>query len=247
MPPSTEKTALLDEHSHGREQVTAGRYGTLPQAEAFKGADTIQRAFVNDSVMLYCGAVDTAPLFKTRWWLRHAATYLDGVHQGRVLTVNAGEAVLLYGRPGNNAPSILYNFFFWLLTRGDTPELKKRKSEFRDKIKLMIQEAFGDGDGVNDMYELQVLGTAPEAQGRGYASALVAAVTNMAVAEGRDTFVVSASACTFYEQLGFVVVSRDVLGGDNPDWDGVPIPVHLLHRPAKVGEIPIGAGVDKLH
>ena len=41
----------------------------------------------------------------------------------------------------------------------------------------MVQTAFGEK--AKDMYYIHILGTAPEAQGRGYASALVNAVTAM--------------------------------------------------------------------
>ena len=40
----------------------------------------------------------------------------------------------------------------------------------------MVKDVFGER--VEEMYEIQVLATAPEAQGQGYGSALVTAVTD---------------------------------------------------------------------
>lgn len=47
----------------------------------------------------------------------------------------------------------------------------KRWKEFGVKAQTLVVEAFGDK--VQDMYEIQALCTDPDAQGRGYASALV--------------------------------------------------------------------------
>ncbi|KAI9000912.1 hypothetical protein BD414DRAFT_16422 [Trametes punicea] len=83
------------------------------------------------------------------------------------------------------------------------------------------------------MYDLQILGTAPEAEGLGYASALVNAVIFMADAEGRDVWLTTALTYKFYERLGFVIVGKDVVGADNPEWHGEPIPIHIMHRSSK--------------
>ncbi|KAI0375743.1 hypothetical protein BV20DRAFT_932980, partial [Pilatotrama ljubarskyi] len=101
-----------------------------------------------------------------------------------------------------------------------------RKTEFRGLVRSLSQDAFGEH--LKDMYDLQMLATAPEAQGQGYGSALVTGVTDMADAEGRDVWVISGDAYKFYERLGFVVVRKAVLGGDNPDWHEEPIPVYVV-------------------
>ncbi|KAI0660884.1 hypothetical protein C8Q70DRAFT_912728, partial [Cubamyces menziesii] len=191
-----------------------------------RGADMLQRAFVNDPVMVYYGSVDTAPFFHVRWKIRHNMTLLDAVHQRRVLTINGGESLLEYGAPGNNEPSKAYNFLFGLLEKFNTPELTKRKGEFRGKIKAMVQQAFGER--VNDMYDIQILGTAPEAQNRGYASALVNAVSEIGDADGHDVWLLTSDAYPFYESLGFSIVRSDALGVDNPRWKGGPIPLHIV-------------------
>lgn len=53
----------------------------------------------------------------------------------------------------------------------------QRWKECFEKIEALTQSAFGDK--VEVMYELQSLATAPEAQGKGFASALVTTVTDM--------------------------------------------------------------------
>ncbi|KAI0352852.1 hypothetical protein OH77DRAFT_740427 [Trametes cingulata] len=227
-----EKTPLLSERrgtytEHlGPVEVVPLKYGGVPT-----GADTVFRAFLNDSIMVYYRLAETAPLYETRWKLRHNLTLLDAVHQRRVLTVNQGAAILEYGAPGNNEPSRIYKFLFSLLETFDSRELTRRKTEWRGLAKSLLQETFGER--LKDMYDIQILATAPSMQGKGYGSALVTAVTDMADAEGCDICVLSSDAYHFYERLGFVVVREAVLGRDNPEWHGEPIAVHLLHRPAR--------------
>ncbi len=62
-------------------------------------------------------------------------------------------------------------------SRVDVTEPPKRWKECIEKIAALTQSAFGDK--VEVMYELQSLATAPEAQGKGFASALVTTVTDM--------------------------------------------------------------------
>ncbi|KAI0375742.1 hypothetical protein BV20DRAFT_14017 [Pilatotrama ljubarskyi] len=89
-----EQIPLVGEHGSRTERqyvdVAPLKYGDVPT-----GADTVYRAFVNDSIMEDYRSVDTAPLHETRWRIRHNLTLVDAVHQGRVLTVNQGKAVLL--------------------------------------------------------------------------------------------------------------------------------------------------------
>ncbi|KAL1944248.1 hypothetical protein VTO73DRAFT_3433 [Trametes versicolor] len=229
----SERTPLLRRHGEVQDEedeVTPLRYGRISKA-----ADTLQRAFANDPIMIYYGSADTVPFFHARWKLRHSVTLLDAVHQKRVLTVNQGDAVLEYGIPGNNTPSTGYKLFHELLESFDTPELKRRKAEFRGKVMEFVRDAFGEQ--VNDMYDLQMLATAPEAQGRGYGSALVNAVTDMADAEGRDTWVITVNASEFYEHLGFQIVREGVLGDDNPSWEGKPVPVFVLRKRASKARV----------
>ncbi|KAI9000913.1 hypothetical protein BD414DRAFT_16371 [Trametes punicea] len=71
----------------------------------------------------YSQSVDTAPLFKMRWKLRHNMTLWDAVYRKRVLIVNQGASLLEYGTPGNNEPTKVYKLFFDLWEKFDTPLL----------------------------------------------------------------------------------------------------------------------------
>ncbi|KAI0832526.1 hypothetical protein BC628DRAFT_325211 [Trametes gibbosa] len=219
--------------SHAAGQPSTINVVPLKYNEVGSGVDTIERAFIQDEVMIYYSSVDTAPFYAARWKIKHTLNLLGAALQRRMLTVNRGESVLLYGSPENNQPIKVVGFILKLLEKADAPELTRRKAEFRGKIQSMVKDAFGSE--VQDMYDLQVLATAPEAQRRGYGSALVTTVTNMADAAGRDTWVVTAGSYKFYEQVGFVVVRRDALGGDNPKWNGKPIPIHLMRRSVRKG------------
>ncbi|KAI0335569.1 hypothetical protein GY45DRAFT_1316922 [Cubamyces sp. BRFM 1775] len=86
----------------------------------------------------------------------------------------------------------------------------------------MAKDAFGEK--VEDMYEVQILATAPEAQGQGYGSALVTAITDKGDADGHDVWLLTSDAYQFYESLGFSIVRSDVVGADNPRWKGGPVP-----------------------
>ncbi|KAJ8496080.1 hypothetical protein ONZ51_g1359 [Trametes cubensis] len=211
-------------------RVAPMRYGEIPRS-----ADSMHRAFLSNPITAYNRVVDTAPFLDVRWKIRQNMTLLDAVIQGRVLSVNQGDALLIYGAPGSNQTSKIYNFFFDILQRFNTDELNARKSEFRVKIQKMVQTAFGEK--AKDMYYIHILGTAPEAQGRGYASALVNAVTAMADVEGRDTWLITADATPFYERLGFAVVQEDSLGAENPNWSSKPVSICIMLRTRRHSEL----------
>lgn len=56
-------------------------------------------------------------------------------------------------------------------------EILQRFQECGKKIEALKETALGDE--AENMYEIEILGTDPEYQGRGYASALVNTVTDM--------------------------------------------------------------------
>ncbi len=109
-------------------------------------------------------------------------------------------------------------------------------------------EAFGDK--VPEMYEIQALCTDPDAQGHGYASALVEYVLKQVSffplllffrrcteltflkgdAERRDVWLLTTDSYGFYERFGFAVVRSGIIAVDNPAWDGEPITLHIVIR-----------------
>ncbi|KAJ8483307.1 hypothetical protein ONZ51_g4774 [Trametes cubensis] len=149
-----------------------------------------------------------------------------------MLTVNKGDAVMRYGTPGEcKALNPWRTFLASLVDKLDTRELAKRKKEADSKIEAMLKDAFGEK--VKEMYEVRTLATAPEAQGRGYGSALVNIVTEMGDADGHDVWLITSDAYRFYETLGFSAIRSSFVGGDNPKWKGKPIGIRIMYRPAK--------------
>lgn len=97
------------------------------------------------------------------------------------------------------------------------------------------------------MFYVNLLATAPAAQGKGYGSALVASITSevllnycilfndnddelQADAHGKSTFLLSSNVKNtgFYNSCGFDIVASASIGDDNPQWKGKPIIVPLV-------------------
>ncbi|KAH9846936.1 hypothetical protein C2E23DRAFT_536646 [Lenzites betulinus] len=204
----------------------------MKRSDIPRGADTIHRAFLEDSLMVYFTTVDTAPFAEARAKARYYLMFDSGIRQNRVLTVDAGKAAMKYqipGGPGDPWPHVYAEAV--LRKVADTRELTKRLIEFVEKVKELVLDAFGEK--VADMYEIQSLGTAPEVQGRGYGSALVTAVTDMADADGHDVWLVTTDAYAFYEGLGFSIIRSATLGDENPTWEGEPVPIRVMVRRTK--------------
>ncbi|KAL7281024.1 hypothetical protein ACG7TL_004326 [Trametes sanguinea] len=206
--------------------------------------DCLHRAFVTDSMMIYwaCGSLgiwnsltrgillqdaDTAPFRTARMRAQHALLFHDAIRKKRMLTVHRGDAVMRYGVPGaDNGMDCVHAFLTRLVQKFDTKELTKRKKEMEEKVGAMVGEALGER--VADMYEVQALATAPEAQGQGYGSALVTTVTDMGDADGHDVWLITADARPFYEFLGFTAIRTTTIGEDNPKWTAAPVYMHLV-------------------
>ncbi|PSR74968.1 hypothetical protein PHLCEN_2v9382 [Hermanssonia centrifuga] len=81
------------------------------------------------------------------------------------------------------------------------------------------------------MFEIVHLVTISAKRGRGYASALVRMVTDMADQQGRATWLASSNVAVntdFYNSLGFVTVKQFMLGDDNPMWKEAPFPIAVV-------------------
>ncbi|KAI0335571.1 hypothetical protein GY45DRAFT_810819 [Cubamyces sp. BRFM 1775] len=209
-------------------EVTPMRHDDL-----VKATDATHRAFLNDSIIVYYSSADTRPFREMRNKVQCYLLLDDAVHKQRILTVNKGDAVMRYGTPGESKALNRWRaFLIGFITKLDTRELAKRKQEAEGKIEAMVKDAFGEN--VENMYEIRTLATAPEAQGRGYGSALVTAVTEMGDADGHDVWLITSDAYGFYETLGFSVCRSSFVGGDNPRWKGKPIGIRIMYRPAKI-------------
>ncbi|KAI0650642.1 hypothetical protein C8Q79DRAFT_397261 [Trametes meyenii] len=197
-----------------------------------RGADTFHRAFLNDSLMKYFAAVDTAPFREARRKAGYYLMFKSGTRQRRMLTVNNGAAIMHYRGPGDVIDQSRWErLVLGILDKFQTKELKNRLKEYDQKGRAMVQDAFGEK--VAGMYEVQAIATAPEAQGRGYGSALITTVTDLGDTEGRDVWLYTVDAYPFYEYLGFSIIRTALMGVDNPTWNSAPITIRLMYRPAK--------------
>ncbi|KIP08590.1 hypothetical protein PHLGIDRAFT_117096 [Phlebiopsis gigantea 11061_1 CR5-6] len=109
-------------------------------------------------------------------------------------------------------------------------ETSKRHAEFASKREAAISASLGDE--VHNMVYIDNLITMREARGRGYASALVHMVTELADKEGRGAWLVSSNIANerFYNSLGFTTVERFTVGENNPAWDKPPVPIDIMTR-----------------
>ncbi|KAH9906589.1 uncharacterized protein BXZ73DRAFT_110466 [Epithele typhae] len=224
-----EKTPLLLPHvSDGLPVVEPLRY-----SETWTAADMLYRAFEKNTEKRYFNDADFGPHIRARrdkphvWW-----PLLLLVRAQRALTVDHGNALLSYARPGEKTPGgWLVNLLRPLIRLAMPKECRKRRNEFVEAMKRLEEEALGDR--AKEMFTLAGLGTAPEAQGKGYASALVRCLLAMADAEGRATSVMTTDAAGFYALHGFVLVGETWIAKDNPKYDGPPVPVRVMIREAR--------------
>ena len=88
------------------------------------------------------------------------------------------------------------------------------------------------GTSKSQMRVLASLATHPSYQGRGYASALIDALSERADYEGRSTWLFSSNPANdaFYESFGFVRLGEAVVGENNPTWKGEPVRMALMVR-----------------
>ncbi|KAG9218881.1 hypothetical protein CCMSSC00406_0001005 [Pleurotus cornucopiae] len=121
--------------------------------------------------------------------------------------------------------SIAATTWAWGLLR--SAELKKRRKEVLGKITSATESIYGDR--VKDMVHIDGLATSPQSQGRGYAGALLDAVTAKADTASRATYLESSNVANtgFYESHGFITVGEIVCGDDNPAWKEPPVVVKL--------------------
>ncbi|KAI0743891.1 hypothetical protein C8Q80DRAFT_1183823 [Daedaleopsis nitida] len=209
------------------------RVEPLRYPEISRAVDKETEAFANDTLQRYLNDAFTSPTRRRLHTVFHKLTngsyYWDAVRQHRVLTVDHGDAVLSYTQPGQKGRHGL--FIPWvgpLLDKFEPAEFLKRRTEVGDAYRAMYKAAFGDSP--EEMFEIVTLATAPEKQGLGYGSALVAAVHDMADARGAATFLFTSDAKGFYEAVGYKMVAETVLGLDNPKWTGGPVALRVMLR-----------------
>ncbi|KAI0706865.1 hypothetical protein C8T65DRAFT_651150 [Cerioporus squamosus] len=168
-------------------------------------------------------------LHHVRQWIDVVARFTDAVNRGKINTVDNGDSFLYYGVPGDNKMRAPFSWILSLVNALANREVRKRKNEYITKAKALIDTAIGE-KASEDLFEVQGLGTVPEKQGRGYATALISVVHDMADAQGRATFVLTGDAWKFYESVGYKLIGEDWFGNDNPKYHGSPGPIRLMMR-----------------
>ncbi|PCH40160.1 hypothetical protein WOLCODRAFT_67318, partial [Wolfiporia cocos MD-104 SS10] len=155
----------------------------------------------------------------------------------QALTVNHGDASLAFLQPCDMVSrlvSLVKPIIRWLFIRVntlcDSPEQRRRRAEYLNKLERAEKGLFGER--ADRMYLLRNLSTSPAAQGRGYASILVRAVTEKArhKASYYSTWLSSSNVgnTSFYERCGFVTVGEFTLGDGNPTWTEPPLVVLIV-------------------
>ncbi|EKM52805.1 uncharacterized protein PHACADRAFT_186867 [Phanerochaete carnosa HHB-10118-sp] len=224
-----------------REEVTPQlmQYKDVPKAY-----EVLKKSTASDPSDRYmCNTPDNHK--KTKLWKagRKAAIYLHFykiVYDKTAWTINHGESLVNLGDPTRKESPLdkLINFLFVRLTGGireltRSEEQRKRFNEFMSKASSTAKEVLGDK--ISQMIEVDSLATAPERQGRGYASTLVRLATDLGDARGVQSWLLSSNTANrgFFHELGFEIVATFYLGDDNPTWTEQPIPVDIMAREPK--------------
>ncbi|KAI0375741.1 hypothetical protein BV20DRAFT_932681, partial [Pilatotrama ljubarskyi] len=209
----------LEDDPNG-DTLTSLRYTDIPAAVR-NTSDAIQDGLLSH----YLDDVDTAPGRDCRQSLALGVNYADHVFARRAWTFNHGDAMLTVRFPGDKRGPLL-PLIAPALKAFDTEELAKRKKEVSQAYGAMLKATFGDT--LRDLIEVEGLATAPAKQGLGYGTRLMGLVNDMADAQNRGVYILTSDAHGFYETVGYTVVQEDVVGADNPTWDGTPVPLRIV-------------------
>jgi len=98
------------------------------------------------------------------------------------------------------------------------------------KLEAVLETTLGARK--QDMLYVELLFTSPEAQGRGYAGALMRSILDIADNEQRGTWLISSDPANigFYNYQGFKTVGSIALGDTNPDWHEAPVIITVMTR-----------------
>ncbi|KAI0746991.1 hypothetical protein C8Q80DRAFT_1271804 [Daedaleopsis nitida] len=198
------------------------RYVEIPRA-----VNAGNEAMANDSFQRYLDDADPRGRYEPSRTFGNGVHFWDSVYHGRAFTIDNGDAAITFTVPGqSNGP--LVPLFLPLIGKLQPAEYQKRVKETADALRTIYKSAFGDR--IKDMIEIATLATAPEKQGRGYGTALVQIVHEMADAQGRAIFLFTSDAYGFYDAVGYKMVGEALLGADNPKWHGGPVYIRVMLR-----------------
>lgn len=122
--------------------------------------------------------------------------------------------------------------FLAVFTYFSTKEQQKRDKEAHEKEQATVAKHLGDR--VSNLISLDNLATAVKAQRKGYASALVVHLTDLADKQGRGVWLFTHErTVSFYAQHGFERIGHFVVGDNNPTWTEKPVVMCMMLREPK--------------
>ncbi|KAI9000914.1 hypothetical protein BD414DRAFT_405122 [Trametes punicea] len=204
----------------------------LRVAEIPKATRTSYDALLNDSMTRYFADGDNTPLREQREKLRIGTMLADNVYAHKAFCVDGGDAVISIGLAGRKRGP-LGSIVTPILNGLESEELSKRKEGFIAKVSELLKAAFGDE--ISQMLEIRGLATAPEKQGRGYGTALMALADQMGDEQGRGVFAVTTDAHGFYQSIGYTLVQEGFVGQDDQRWKGPPVGIRVVKMPDEMG------------
>jgi len=248
LPQTGDRIALVYEH-HNTLVSDPIKVTPLKYSHALKTSQSWQDAFQDDPLERY---IRDTPDSKHRnrgphlrkleilvqvvviaGFIRHATQITNTVDKGSSAVFGSYAANSPEGKKRASdviLEKALEKFLAALQKVSDTPQRTERRAELNTKIGAVMQAKIGEK--AKDMLNVNVLFTSPEAQGRGYASALVRSITSIADAQQRSTWLASSNIANtgFYNSQGFQTVGYISLGEADRDWKEPPIIVNIMVR-----------------
>ncbi|GJE95601.1 GNAT family N-acetyltransferase [Phanerochaete sordida] len=223
------------------EQRTAQRTTPAPQLLRYRNVPTAlttaKHATRGDPMNLYIkDSAGTKQGLTLRGALRAAlmyAMYARDAYQGAIWTVHGGASWMRLGDPQRTPGPLVRTLdralaaaLAWTFTGVQL----KRRTEYKTKRGAALQGALGAR--MQEMLSVGGLATHPAWQGRGYASALVRVVADLADARGAACWLVSSNVGNraFYRARGFEVVRTFVIGEADAAWGKPPVPIEIMVR-----------------
>lgn len=223
---------------------TDPRVGFLKTAHIPRADVSYDLAFRPDPLVTYLGADEKQTLL--RRFRRRCIMFLSlfvWLRSQVCLTIGQGSAIAMAIVPSKVTPSPKVRFLKWLLgvvykknrSLFSSKEALKRRTDYDAKLEAIIGDKIGDKSKLEGMMYVPLVMTAPESQGRGYASTLLARVTALADSMKLSAWLVSSNIANepFYNKHGFKTVGTFTVGDDNPTWTKGPIVVQVMLREPK--------------
>ncbi|KAI0787152.1 hypothetical protein BC629DRAFT_494314 [Irpex lacteus] len=209
-------------------------FGDIPTA-----IRVAEEALVEDPLQHYLRDTPDAHtgLFTEEWRFEVGVHFSQTVRKGQTLVIGDRDvdAMVTY-RPAHeiddgidNIVKAVMPFVGAVQSQMLSPQQRERAATFAKAFREAVASV---GDRIKEMVLLSGLVTRPAKQGRGYGSACVTAITDLADKEGRATWLGSSNVANrgFYESLGFVVIAQITLGETDPTWNEAPLVSDLMIR-----------------